>query len=103
MIEFTPELVEFRKALNNIPVTRENDWTFVSALDTFKELCKANFKPEIAAYVAYGYTLMCQAPLEECEEMLEILKLRYVRHGNEFCTITADRIAMENGTEFKIK
>ena len=103
MIEFTPELKEFQKALNNIPVTIKNDWAFVSAFDTFKELCKANFKPEIAAYVAYGYTLMRQAPLEECEEMLEILNLRFVRHGNEFCTITADRIAMENGIEFKIK
>ena len=103
MIEFTPELKEFQKALNNIPVTSENEWEFVSALDTFKELLKAGYRADVAAHVAYGYTLMRLAPLEECEEMLAILNLRFVRHDNEFCTITADRIAMENGTEFKIK
>lgn len=102
MIEFTPELLKLKQALNDLPITRENEWAFVSALEPFEKLLNAGFTTDAAAYIAYGYAYMRQPDAMEQEEILNILNLRYMIR-NEFRTIAQDRIAMGNGTIFKIK
>ena len=101
MIELTPELLKLKKALNDISITKENEYAFVSALEPFQKLLAANFTTDAAAHIAYGYAYMRQPCVHEQEEIMDILNLRYMIH-NEFHTIRQDRIAMKDGKIFKI-